>query len=531
MKRLLQLIALACPVFAQTGMVVDSPGVVRYVNVAPSGACSSRSDVRIIRGTGKIYTCQNGAWAEFVGTAGEQGPMGPAGTSGVNGAPGIPGYSANTLLSGGGVTWTGGLGITVASATYIIGGTEYTSPRTDITLSAAHETLDRIDAVVLTTDGTAIVVEGTAAEAPVRPDIDPDTQLELTFAKVDHGQSAPTGVASNVIYQENAGVPTEWDATVSGAGMAANSSTTPISGTYSVLATAATAGQYVLFTASTPFDLGTRNTISFDIKVTAAWASKRSLQINFASNGARVGSVIVLNNGAFGFSISSTATQKIVIPLSLFAATSTVNQLKIAVAGNQTAIGFRLDNVVLQAGIFAPIAPSGMSWKGTWNSTISYAVNEVVSYENGVWLSKVSNTNSAPTYANTNWSSLISQALRTRSFGVSFDGGGSALTADKTVYATIPYACTVQAWNIAVDAGTATVDIWRVATGTAIPTVAGVITGSGAGRPAIAANTVIHSTTLTGWSSTAIAANDILGFHLEAVATATYVNLVVECLQ
>jgi hypothetical protein len=119
----------------------------------------------------------------------------------------------------------------------------------------------------------------------------------------------------------------------------------------------------------------------------------------------------------------------------------------------------------------------------------------------------------------------------TRGFGGSFDGGGVALTAGKTVYTTIPFACTDVAWNITVDAGTATVDVWRKATGTAIPTAGDAITGTGAGRPAIAANTAIHSTNLTGWSSTAMAKNDIIGVNLQAVATATYVNLLVECQQ
>jgi hypothetical protein len=65
------------------------------------------------------------------------------------------------------------------------------------------------------------------------------------------------------------------------------------------------------------------------------------------------------------------------------------------------------------------------------------------------------------------------------SFGATFDGGGLALSAGKTTYRTIPYACTIQAWNITADTGTATIKIWRIATGTAIPTVANSINTSG----------------------------------------------------
>jgi len=113
-----------------------------------------------------------------------------------------------------------------------------------------------------------------------------------------------------------------------------------------------------------------------------------------------------------------------------------------------------------------------------------------------------------------------------RAFGGSFDGGGSALTAGGVTYFTVPFACTISAWNITVDGGTATVDIWKIATGTAIPTNTNSITA--AATPAISSGTAIHSTTLTGWT-TSVAANDIVGIALEAVATATTVNLTVQC--
>ncbi len=120
----------------------------------------------------------------------------------------------------------------------------------------------------------------------------------------------------------------------------------------------------------------------------------------------------------------------------------------------------------------------------------------------------------------------LSQAVQVHSFGASFDGGGSALTSGKTVYFTVPYACTVQGWNVAVDTGTATIDIWKIATGTAIPTISNTITASA--LPAIATGTAIHSTTLTAWTTT-VAANDIVGVNLKTVATATQANLTVQC--
>jgi hypothetical protein len=110
--------------------------------------------------------------------------------------------------------------------------------------------------------------------------------------------------------------------------------------------------------------------------------------------------------------------------------------------------------------------------------------------------------------------------------GYIFDGGGSALTNGRTYTYFVPFACTIQAWNMTVDTGTATVDIWKVASGTAIPTITNTITASA--LPAIASGTALHSTTLTGWT-TSVSANDIIAFNLNTVASATMVSIVLQC--
>src|SRR5581483_11421774 len=43
--------------------------------------------------------------------------------------------------------------------------------------------------------------------------------------------------------------------------------------------------------------------------------------------------------------------------------------------------------------------------------------------------------------------------------------GGTALSAGTTQYTTVPFSCDIQGWNLTVDAGTATVDIWKKAAG------------------------------------------------------------------
>jgi hypothetical protein len=47
---------------------VSTPGV-RYVPVAPSGACSQAPPVQVLNSSGAIYTCNNGTWGA-VGSGG-----------------------------------------------------------------------------------------------------------------------------------------------------------------------------------------------------------------------------------------------------------------------------------------------------------------------------------------------------------------------------------------------------------------------------------------------------------------------------
>ncbi len=49
---------------------VVGPGFVNYVTSAPSGACSQGSQMRVVLGSGSVYTCQSGTWAQVGGAGG-----------------------------------------------------------------------------------------------------------------------------------------------------------------------------------------------------------------------------------------------------------------------------------------------------------------------------------------------------------------------------------------------------------------------------------------------------------------------------
>jgi hypothetical protein len=113
-------------------------------------------------------------------------------------------------------------------------------------------------------------------------------------------------------------------------------------------------------------------------------------------------------------------------------------------------------------------------------------------------------------------------------FAIGDPAASSALTVASTTtdYITVPFACTISAYNLLIDAGTITVKFWKVATGTAIPTSGNSINTSGVG---ISSGTAIHSTTLSDFTTTTVTQNDILAMNVTAVATAKYVNGVLQC--
>ena len=113
------------------------------------------------------------------------------------------------------------------------------------------------------------------------------------------------------------------------------------------------------------------------------------------------------------------------------------------------------------------------------------------------------------------------------SFG-STAAGSSALSSGLTTYTAVPFGCTIKATTILISpADTATFTTWKVATGTALPTVGNSISTSGI---SISSGTAVRSTTVTDFTTTTVSANDFIGIHLNAVGgTATFASFMVEC--
>jgi hypothetical protein len=112
---------------------------------------------------------------------------------------------------------------------------------------------------------------------------------------------------------------------------------------------------------------------------------------------------------------------------------------------------------------------------------------------------------------------LVGIQRYTRSIGFTT---GVPVPGKQTGYFTCPANGQIECWSFAIDLiGSATVEVWKVAAGTASPTSADSISTSGV---SISSGTAIHSTTLTDFTTTTVSAGDTFAkSSLANIATGT----------
>lgn len=113
--------------------------------------------------------------------------------------------------------------------------------------------------------------------------------------------------------------------------------------------------------------------------------------------------------------------------------------------------------------------------------------------------------------------------------------GVSLTTSSRSSTLPAPFACTIGApatsdYTIALgagDSGTVTVTFWKIAAGTAIPTVANVINTSGL---SLATGTAVRSSTFSDFTSTTVAKDDLMIMAITAISgTINSVTVVLPC--
>ena len=147
----------------------------------------------------------------------------------------------------------------------------------------------------------------------------------------------------------------------------------------------------------------------------------------------------------------------------------------------------------------------------------------------------IDTTNAANISSGTLPSARLSDASRTRSFGITIDGGGSAITPGQKGYTQIPYACTVIGWSaIADQAGSITVELDRRASSAppTAPSVPNTTTDKmSASAPVTFTSAQTAAASAAGVSSwaTAISAWDTVGWNVTAASILTRVTIQVQC--
>jgi len=259
----------------------------------------------------------------------------------------------NRLISGGNAVWVSGYTFRVEPTTVDFNGTAVSFAQTDITLTASDPVDNRLDLIIADNDaGIITYITGTASTPPTLPDYDPVNQFQLTFIPVDAATTQPNNITRTWIYRENV----EWAFTGSPT-INPNSLVTPFEGVKDIESTNSTNNQYFYLQAPLAFALSDYDTVYFYIKPKAGWGT-RYLRLHWeTSGGARRGSYVSLNNGAFGFNTGNLNYQLVAIPLSLFGVPSgtTIQRFRATVISSAGAMsGFYLDDIALQVGVAAP---------------------------------------------------------------------------------------------------------------------------------------------------------------------------------
>lgn len=262
--------------------------------------------------------------------------------------------SGNFLKFGGTFNHDGGLDIAVGAAEYYIQGVPYSSPAAIVTAAAADATHPRIDAVVLNTSGVATIVTGTPAASPVRPAIDPSTQLDLTFITIAALATEPE-IDVEPLYLEN----TEWTFTPSAGSIDPDDTTGERSGTKAIKITAGAAGANFKLVNGSPYDIEAKSQLTMWINP-VTWVSQKQLQIHCYLSNVAVGNIVTIRDGVFGFIRTTASYQLVAIPTSLFGLSGVVpDEVRFTIAGGGTALTCFIDDIALQGG-YVPVVTKAM---------------------------------------------------------------------------------------------------------------------------------------------------------------------------
>lgn len=311
--------------------------------------------------------------------------------------------SGTYIERGGSLAWVSGKTYRVGATAYKIAGEDYESAEGEVTLDTADESNPRLDVIALDTNEAIVIVKGTPASDPALPDVDPAQYCMVSFVLLPAGAEAPD-VTQMAIYQEGG----EWTTTASDADITVGSTNNPRTDTYCIEGTDVDVGDYFEAVRGSDFDPSSQNNLVFYIRKKAAWDTTRTISVQFRRSNKAVGNSVVVLNGSYGFNATSFGSyEQIVVPVSAFGISggSAADRLRVTFTGSGDAVGFYIDDFVLQAGTVT-VQSGGLTWRGTWSDATAYARNDLVFRTDGLYVALVANVNLDPLTYTTYWTGL-----------------------------------------------------------------------------------------------------------------------------
>jgi hypothetical protein len=188
----------------------------------------------------------------------------------------LPNLGQIRLISGGIVQWSGtGFVFNVSRAIAEFNGFFVDTLVGDIiTLDAADTVNDRIDVIFVDIDGNFGKITGTPSVSPIKPQVNPLTQIELTSIIVQANATTPIDTTTETVYDEN----TEWTVSFVGTGTGVSNSTNdPYEGSLSIETTTISQNYLIRFDNGTDYNIEGGSTLGMFLNLKGVVFSAQEL--------------------------------------------------------------------------------------------------------------------------------------------------------------------------------------------------------------------------------------------------------------
>lgn len=263
------------------------------------------------------------------------------------------GVKQNSIISGGYYNIPGTYQYFVWADVFTIDGILYNQYISAIvTLPVADATNDRFDTIVIDNTLAILSLNGDPSPNPTTPQINSQTQVQVTTVRVSANTTAPIGVTTYKVYDENLqAAGGEWNTFTNQPSIDLQSVGQTTSGVTSIEFIQAGIGASVVLTNPNQVFQGTlMSLIKLDVWLTQQ--SQNILDVVLKDPVTLINTGVSIQDGQFGFDQSKIDQwQTIIIPASAFSSIATVQYDEIEIINQTANASLFVDNIIIQQGI------------------------------------------------------------------------------------------------------------------------------------------------------------------------------------